>query len=70
MNLDVCTMESEVAKRIPPTQSSLSEGRTSRDPEERMSLMVPLSAMCAMKNPIKIEHVSSLENTESTIPVR
>ena len=66
----VWSMDSEGALKNPQTQSSSSEERTSQDPEERMLLMVTLCAMSAMKNPRKTGHVSSLEETGSTISVR
>ena len=70
MNLGVSPMESEGSQKTPQTQSGSSEGRTSQGLEGRMLLMVPLCAMLAMKKPIKTEHVLSLEETKSTIPVR
>ena len=56
--------------KIPQKKSGSSKERTFQDTEERMLLMVPLCAMSAMKKLRKTGHVSSLEETGSTILVR
>ena len=58
------------ALKIPPTQSSSSKRRTSQDPEGRISAMVTLFEVYEMKNLKITETGSSLEDIESTIPVR
>ena len=63
-------MELAAALKIPPTQSSSSERRTSGDPGGSMSLMVPGFAMYGMKNLRRTEPYSLLEDIESTILVR